>query len=65
LLGYRRTSSGKERVVVVNFTDAPRDVGDHSRLSGMRVELASDGVGEGLAFDGRVGADRAVVLRRG
>jgi alpha-glucosidase len=65
LLGYRRTSSGEERLVVVNFTDGPRYVGDHPRLSGMRVELASDGVGEGLAFDGRVGADRAVVLRRG
>jgi hypothetical protein len=34
-----------------------------SLYDGATVALASDGVGEQRAFDGRVGADQALVLR--
>ncbi len=65
LLGYRRTDGADQWVVVINFTDevAQLDIGRRSeRLDGWKVEIASDAVGEGQPFDGRMGADRAVVL---
>jgi alpha-glucosidase len=63
LLGYRRMLGDDARVVVVNFSDRVVDIGGTGRLPvGLRVELSSDGVGQGDVFDGRVGADQAVVL---
>ncbi len=65
LLGYRRTRGAEEWTVVINFTDAavPIDVTAGSP-AGWRVEVASDGAGEGRPFDGRIGASQAVVLGR-
>ncbi len=69
LLGYRRTQGADEWVVVINFTGDPVSVEDSSTgdgigLTGRHVELSSDGAGEDRAFDGVVGPDQAVVLRR-
>ena len=59
-LAWERTADGDRRVVVVGFAGAE----DPLALDGdMVVEVASDGVGEGTAFDGVVGPDRAVILR--
>jgi alpha-glucosidase len=65
LLGYRRTSGGESWVVVINFTDRAIEIGTDqaASLAGRSVELTSDGGGEGGPFDGRLDADRAVVLR--
>lgn len=59
VLAWERTDGEDLRIVVVGFTGevAPLDLGD------LVVEVASDGVGEGVAFTGSVGPDRAVVLR--
>ena len=49
------------RAVLVNFTSEPIAV----RLEGSwRIEVASDGRGEGAAYAGRLAADQAVLLRR-
>ena len=59
LLGYRRHCEDDTRTILVNFSDAEREVA----LAGdWRIEVASDGVGEGEAFYGRVAADQALVL---
>jgi alpha-glucosidase len=71
LMGFRRSEAdGSEMVVVVNFTDRAVEfdagpLGPNSQgLTGLQVILASDGAEEGEAFNGRVGADQAVVLGR-
>ncbi len=75
LLGYRRIDGTDDRVVVINFSDRSvltddRATGDGDdgaghpagALTGRRVELSSDGSGEGQPFDGRMAPDQAVVL---
>jgi alpha-glucosidase len=74
LLGYRRTATDDDVVVLVNFTDTDVAVPVDLDVGGTKVgaalptgtgpvvALSSDGVGEGLRFGGRLGADRAVVL---
>jgi alpha-glucosidase len=57
VLGWERTHGQERWTVLVNFTDEPR----HVSAAGM-VRVASDGVGEGLSFGGRLAADQAVVL---
>jgi alpha-glucosidase len=60
VLAWRRTADGgDERVVAVNFTDAPIDL---DGLDTLVVEVASDGQGEGKPFSGRLTADQAVIL---
>ena len=61
VLAWRRRADGDERTVLVSFG------GDEVDVAGVAgtVEIASDGVGEGLPFDGRLGGDRAVVVRPG
>jgi alpha-glucosidase len=57
---YRRSRDDDERVVIVNFTDAPVTVpvaGDRT------VEVASDGNGEGVPYSGEVASSAAVLLR--
>jgi len=75
VLGFVRTLGDERWAVLVNFTDRVVSVdGDRSGpgedevpapslYDGATVALASDGVGEQRAFDGRVGADQALVLR--
>ncbi len=60
VLAWERRCAGDRRVVAVNFGgEAVRaPLGD-----GLRVEVASDGRGEGAPYAGRVGADQALVLR--
>ncbi|MCU1353720.1 MAG: putative glycosyl hydrolase, family 13 [Acidimicrobiales bacterium] len=60
VLAWERSSEGDRRVTAVNFTDAPLDLDLDDRW---RLEVASDGHGEGEPFDGRLRADQAVVLR--
>jgi alpha-glucosidase len=60
LLAYRRCGEGDERAVAINFRDVPATLA----LAGdWRVEVASDGRGEGGAFAGRVAPDQALLLR--
>ena len=56
---WMRARDGDRRLVAVNFGTAA-DLAVEGRWS---VEVASDGAGEGQPFDGRIGADTAVVLR--
>lgn len=60
VLGYRRaTADGDdERVVLIHFEDTPTEVHD---VSGT-IEVASDGAGEGAAFDGRLAPQQALIL---
>lgn len=62
VLAFERSRGDDRRVVLVSFgsEEAVVKVPD-----GATVEVASDGRGEGAAFDGRLGADRALVLRAG
>jgi alpha-glucosidase len=61
-LVWRRARVGDVRVVAVNFTAEEQSVA----LEGSwRVEVASDGAGEGGRFPGRLGPDQAVVLEPG
>jgi alpha-glucosidase len=69
LMGFRRVAADQREVVVaVNFTDRVVEfdgaaVGSNGpAVVGRQVILASDGTGEGGSFNGRVGADQAVVL---
>jgi alpha-glucosidase len=59
VLAYRRVHGTDERIVAVNFGDAPADVSD---LTGT-VVVRSTGRGAGEPFDGRLGPDEAVVLQ--
>jgi alpha-glucosidase len=60
LLAYRRRAGSDRRTVIVSFADAPIafDPGD-----ALRVEVASDGVGEGDRFSGTLGPDQGLILR--
>jgi alpha-glucosidase len=60
VLAFRRTHEEDTRVVLVNFGD------DRVRVelpAPCVVEIASDGIGEGAAFDQVLGASQALVLR--
>jgi alpha-glucosidase len=60
VIAWRRFRSGDARTVLVNFLDEPRDA---PAPDGLRVQLASDGVGEGAPYTGRLGPAQAVILR--
>jgi alpha-glucosidase len=69
VLGYTRTEGNDSRLVLVNFGDEAIevDVTIAVELGGGEaavVELASDGVGEGQPWSGRLAPDQAVVLVR-
>jgi alpha-glucosidase len=61
VVGYRRVAADDERLVLVSTAHEPRqvEVGD-----GWAVEIASDGVGEGEPFDGRLEPRQGVLLQR-
>jgi alpha-glucosidase len=62
VLAFRRSlprEGDDARLVVVNFGDAPAAFAPPGRH---RVEIASDGRGEGGEYPGRLGADQALVL---
>ncbi|EJL04723.1 MULTISPECIES: alpha-amylase family glycosyl hydrolase [Pseudomonas] len=61
VLAYRRHCEGDERLVCINFADS-----EHTfpLAEPWRVELASDGQGEGQPFSGRLAAEQALVLCR-
>ena len=60
VLAYGREEGEDRRVVVVNFTSEAVDV----RVDGRwRIEVDSDGVGEGEGYPGRLAGDAAVILR--
>jgi alpha-glucosidase len=58
VLAWERVAAGDRRAVAVNFSSAAASL----ELRG-RIEIASDGAGEGDAFAGRLAPDTAVVLR--
>jgi alpha-glucosidase len=58
VLAYERVAGADRRLVLVNFTSEAVAV----RVEG-RVEVASDGFGEGEAFSGAVSPNAAVVIR--
>lgn len=59
VLAFHRTDPDAHCLVLINFVTEPRDL----EVAGdWRVQLASDGVGEGEAFTGRLAPDQAVVL---
>ena len=60
VLAWRRRSQGDARTIAVNFRAEPARIEVGGDLA---VEIATDGAGEGTRFDGRLGADQAVVLR--
>ncbi len=60
VLAYRREHEEDARSVVINFTTEPHEV----PLDGeWAVEVASNGVGEGDRYTGRVEGDQALLLR--
>jgi alpha-glucosidase len=60
VLAYERRRDADVRVVLVNFS--ARSVAA-PLMGAWRVEVASDGRGEGDPYDGSLGAEQAVVLR--
>jgi alpha-glucosidase len=70
VLAYCRAHGDDRWIVLVNFTDGAIDVDDigagseHPTARAL-VEVASDGMGEGEPFSGRLLPDQAVVLRAG
>ncbi|HEY9380024.1 MAG TPA: DUF3459 domain-containing protein, partial [Burkholderiales bacterium] len=59
LLVYRRRHEGDERIVCINFAAQPQRL----QLDGAwRVEVVSEGEGEGAPFGGRIDAEQALVL---
>ncbi len=59
LLAYRRRHEADERIVCINFAAQPQRL----QLNGAwRVEVVSEGAGEGADFDGRVDAEHALIL---
>ena len=58
VLAWRRSAGGDQRTVLVNMGAEPTTVD----VAGT-IEVASDGVGEGAPFSGRLAADTAVVIR--
>jgi alpha-glucosidase len=70
VLAYERRLAADRRVVVVNFTDGALNFSPDfdPGLSGgtsWRVEVASDGVGEGGPYGGTLGGSTAVLLAPG
>jgi alpha-glucosidase len=59
VLGFVRATPDEAAAVLVNFTDDHRDVALDRAWT---VTVASDGLGEGSAFSGRLGPSQAVVL---
>ncbi len=62
VLAWERSYADDRRLVLVNFGDEPADVGGVAGTDDI-VEVASDGIGEGSSFTGRVGPAQALVLR--
>ncbi len=60
VLAWERTHTSDRRVVLVNFTERSAEV---ALAGSLRVEVASDGCGEGGAFSGALGPDTALLLR--
>ncbi|MEN8181125.1 MAG: alpha-amylase family glycosyl hydrolase [Myxococcota bacterium] len=60
VLAWSREADRDVRVVAVNYRAEPRVLGP--AFAG-RVEVASDGAGEGRSFAGTLGPDQALVLR--
>jgi alpha-glucosidase len=60
VLAWRREHEGDRRVVIVSFAGLEKDVPVEGE--DLRVEVASDGRGEGDRYEGRVAADQALVL---
>jgi len=59
VLAYRRRCGRDARTILVNFTDEAREVPVPGAL---RVELASDGGGEGRRFSGTLAPAQALIL---
>jgi alpha-glucosidase len=59
VLAYRRRAVGDERTVVINFTDGPAR---WEAPGALRVEVASNGAGEGDDFTGELDPSQALVL---
>jgi alpha-glucosidase len=66
-LAYRRAAGDDERVVILNYGDAPIAIEGSAADTARRlvVQVASDGRGEGRLFDGTVAGSAAVVLGKG
>jgi alpha-glucosidase len=62
VLGYERAAAEDRWIVLVNFGDDDAAV-PVDELDSAHVEIASDGMGEGARFTGRLTAEQAVVLR--
>ncbi|HEX2850207.1 MAG TPA: alpha-amylase family glycosyl hydrolase [Acidimicrobiales bacterium] len=60
VLAYRRSIDGDERLVLVNFS---AQVVDLAAAADRVIEVASDGIGEGDRYAGRLLPDQALVLR--
>jgi alpha-glucosidase len=60
VLAYRRATADDAFVVLVSAAPEPRTI---ALGRPMTVCVASDGIGEGEPFTGRLGVDQAVVLR--
>ncbi|MDQ6716342.1 MAG: alpha-amylase family glycosyl hydrolase [Actinomycetota bacterium] len=70
VVAYERRAGDDHRVVAVNFTAEPAtldigilDVGTAGVAGEWRVEVSSDGAGEGQTFEGTLGPHQAAVLR--
>jgi alpha-glucosidase len=61
VLAYERSFAGDRRMVAVNFSDEPVAFSPGG-ASAWRVEVASDGAGEGEPYCGSLGPSTAVVL---
>jgi alpha-glucosidase len=61
VLAWRRSLGDDERMVAINFTDGPIELGG-STFTDLVVEVSSDGTGEGKPFPGTLTADQAVIL---
>jgi alpha-glucosidase len=61
VVAWERACGDDHRLVVVNFTAAPRPI---VLPNTWRIGVASDGAGEGEVFAGTVGADQALILQR-
>ncbi len=59
VLAYRRRRDGDARTILVNFSDEPRELSLPDRL---RVEVASDGQGEGERYGGALAPSQALIL---
>jgi alpha-glucosidase len=61
VVAYERRRGGQVCIVLINFTDAAMEC---PLAEGGTVALASDDVGEGQPYRGRLGASQAVVVSR-